>query len=58
MNNRVRLEQKLFEPKLIGLVDDDKKHLVMGRLATPEALRVLRTQDLIQLQIIAVMDVV
>ena len=29
----VELVQDLLEPELVGLVDDDEEHLVMGRLA-------------------------
>jgi hypothetical protein len=57
-DNGLHLEQQLLEPKLIGLMYDDKQHLVMSRLPPPKTLGMLGIQDLVQLQIIAIMNFV
>ena len=52
----VELVEHLLEPQLIGLVDDDEEHLVMGRLPAPGALALLAGQERAELEIVAVVD--
>jgi hypothetical protein len=47
---------KLFEPKLIGLVNDDEEHFIMRRNILLAAFRMLCVENLIELQVIVVMD--
>ena len=44
----LELVEDLFEPKLVGLMDDDEKHLIMGvKFAFNEAERSLEPQQLV-----------
>ena len=56
-DDRSRLHQcELFEPQFVGLVYDDVQHLVMILQAGLHALGALSAEDLIQLQVIAVVN--
>jgi hypothetical protein len=46
--------QQLAEPELIGLVNDDKEHLVVRMDSQQIAFKLLGAQDLFQLKVIAI----
>src|SRR5262249_54562655 len=54
--NAVELVQDLLEPELVGLVHDDKQHLVVRRPAAPRALGLLRGEELVELEVVGVVD--
>jgi hypothetical protein len=49
--------QDLLEPQLIGLVDDDEEQLIVRRRSLLLALSRLRVEDLVELQVFAVVQV-
>lgn len=52
-----QLVKNLFEPELVGLMDDDEKHLVMRmELALDKANRRLKREELFDRKIIAVVS--
>ena len=54
--NPIELMQDLLKPQLVGLVDDNEKHLVMGVDTDFGAFWLLRGQEPVQPQVIAVVD--
>jgi hypothetical protein len=46
---------KLLEPKFIGLVNHYEERFIVGGFSLFDAFRILRIQDLIELEIIVVM---
>jgi hypothetical protein len=48
---------KLLEPKLIGLMNDDEKHFIMGRQILFIAFGKLRIKNSIKLQVIVIVHV-
>ena len=51
------LVQDLLEPQLVGLVHDDEQHLVVRRLAAPQAFRPLAIEQPVELQVVGVIAV-
>jgi hypothetical protein len=54
---QVELENDLFEPKFVYLMDDDKKHLIVAFLYGGKAFRVLAVQDFFELDVVRVIKV-
>ena len=52
--HRVELPQDLFEPQLVGLMNDDEEHLVVGRPAMEGALQLLASEQPIELDVVRV----
>src|SRR5262249_34015211 len=52
----VELVEDLLEPELVGLVDDDEEHLVVGGLAVGRALGLLAREQPVELQVLRVLD--
>ena len=50
----VELEEDQLEPELVGLVNDDEKHLVVGRLALEGALALLAGEQPVEPQMLGV----
>ena len=55
VDDGVQLVIDLLKPQFVHLVDDNEEHFVVGRLADLDASKVLGREDLIQLQVLAVM---
>ena len=53
-HHRVQLVQDLLEPELVGLVHHDEEHLVVGGSARLGAFRGLAREELVELQVLAV----
>ena len=54
--HRVELPQDLLEPQLVGLMDDDEEHLVVGGPAMEGALHLLRSEQPIELDVVRVVE--
>src|SRR5262249_54552932 len=55
--HRIELPQDLFEPQLIGLMNDDEEHLVVGRPAVEQgALQLLASEQPIELEVVRVVE--
>ena len=51
-----QLEQDLFEPQLVGLMDDDEQHLVVRRPPGQLALTLLAVEQPVELQMLAIAE--
>ena len=54
--HRVELPQDLLEPQLVGLMNDDEEHLVVGRPAMEGALHLLASEQPIELDVVRVVE--
>ena len=54
--HRVELPQDLLEPQLVGLMNDDEEHLVVGRPAMEGALHLLAAEQPIELDVVRVVE--
>ena len=54
--HRVELPQDLLEPQLVGLMNDDEEHLVVGRPAMEGALQLLAAEQPIELDVVRVVE--
>jgi hypothetical protein len=52
MPHQVELEQDLFEPKLIDLVDNDEQHFIVAFFERLKAFGMLAVQDFVELDIV------
>jgi hypothetical protein len=57
MPYQVQLDNDLFEPEFIDLMDDDKKHFIVACFKRFKTFGMLTVQDFIQLDIVGIIKV-